>query len=129
MERWCAALEECSQSTCSEVLRLAAARSLHIAGAGVVQRALRAACASLVPVALRYVTEPIPGSACSQFPAPLLSPAPACWRSMHSAKGVPCKNSRVLKKTSLIQKSLALKSSQPTKKCVGGTLIQAASLL
>ncbi|KAF4790367.1 thyroid adenoma-associated protein [Turdus rufiventris] len=55
VERWCAVLEECSQSTCSEVLRLAAARSLHIAGAGVVQRSLRAACASLVPVVLRLI--------------------------------------------------------------------------
>lgn len=51
MERWCAALEECSQSTWSEVLRLAAARSLQMAGAGMVRRSL--SCPSLVPVALR----------------------------------------------------------------------------
>ncbi|KAL2298502.1 hypothetical protein Nmel_015501, partial [Mimus melanotis] len=55
VERWCALLEECSQSTCSEVLRLAAARSLHMAGAGVVQRSLRATWALLVPVALRLI--------------------------------------------------------------------------
>lgn len=53
MERWCTALEACSRSASSEVLRLAAARSLQTAGANVVQRSLRAACPSLVPVALR----------------------------------------------------------------------------
>ncbi|XP_058707040.1 thyroid adenoma-associated protein homolog isoform X3 [Poecile atricapillus] len=55
VERWCAALEECSQSTWSEVLRLAAGRSLQMAGADVVWRSLRAACPSLVPVALRLI--------------------------------------------------------------------------
>lgn len=53
VERWCAVLEECSQSAWSELLRLAAARSLQLAGAGVVQRSLRAARPSLGPVALR----------------------------------------------------------------------------
>ncbi|XP_031983903.1 thyroid adenoma-associated protein homolog isoform X2 [Corvus moneduloides] len=53
VERWCAALEECSRSTWSEVLRLAAARSLQMAGAGVVRRSL--SCPSLVPVALRLI--------------------------------------------------------------------------
>lgn len=53
MERWCTVLEECSQSASSEVLRLAAARSLRLAGASVVQRSLRGACPSLVPLALR----------------------------------------------------------------------------
>lgn len=53
MERWCAALEECSRCPWSEVLRLAAARSLQTAGPGVVQRALQAAPASLIPLALR----------------------------------------------------------------------------
>ncbi|XP_049660531.1 thyroid adenoma-associated protein homolog isoform X3 [Accipiter gentilis] len=55
VERWCAALEECSQSASSEVLRLAAARSLQTAGADVVRRSLGAACPSLVPVALRLI--------------------------------------------------------------------------
>ncbi|RMC05923.1 hypothetical protein DUI87_17468 [Hirundo rustica rustica] len=55
VERWCAALEECSRSTWSEVLRLAAARSLQMAGADVVRRSLRAARPSLVPVALRLI--------------------------------------------------------------------------
>ncbi|XP_054700686.1 thyroid adenoma-associated protein homolog isoform X1 [Grus americana] len=55
VERWCAALEECSQSASSEVLRLAAARSLRMAGADMVWRSLRAACPSLVPVALRLI--------------------------------------------------------------------------
>lgn len=92
LERWCAALEECSQCCWSVVLRLAAARSLQMAGPDVVQRSLRAARPSLVPVALRYVTEPISGHgcACSQFPAALLpaAPAPACCRLMDSEKGV-----------------------------------------
>ncbi|XP_052653317.1 thyroid adenoma-associated protein homolog isoform X1 [Harpia harpyja] len=55
VERWCAALEECSRSASFEVLRLAAARSLQTAGADVVRRSLRAACPSLVPVALRLI--------------------------------------------------------------------------
>ncbi|KAM6051607.1 tRNA (32-2'-O)-methyltransferase regulator THADA-like isoform 2-T2 [Theristicus caerulescens] len=55
VERWCMALEECSQSASYEVLRLAAARSLQIAGADVVQRALCTACPLLVPVALRLI--------------------------------------------------------------------------
>ncbi|KAM6052187.1 tRNA (32-2'-O)-methyltransferase regulator THADA-like [Chlamydotis macqueenii] len=55
VERWCTALEECSRSASSEVLRLAAARSLQTAGAGVVRRSLRAACPSLVPMALRLI--------------------------------------------------------------------------
>ncbi|XP_054248877.1 thyroid adenoma-associated protein homolog [Indicator indicator] len=55
VERWCTALEECSQSASSELLRLAAARSLQMAGASVVQRSLRAACPSLVPLALRLI--------------------------------------------------------------------------
>lgn len=111
LERWCAALEECSRCSWSEVLRLAAARSLQMAGPNVVQQSLHAARPWLVPVALRYVTEPISG-----FPAALLPAAPACCRLMDSAKGVLCRNSRVLNKTPLIQKSLAHKSSQATKK-------------
>ncbi|XP_056215397.1 thyroid adenoma-associated protein homolog [Falco biarmicus] len=55
VERWCTALEECSRSASSEVLRLAAARSLQMAGADVVRRSLHAACPSLVPVALRLI--------------------------------------------------------------------------
>ncbi|KAM6377707.1 LOW QUALITY PROTEIN: tRNA (32-2'-O)-methyltransferase regulator THADA-like [Pluvialis apricaria] len=55
VERWCTVLEACSRSASSEVLRLAAARSLQMAGADVVQRSLRAACSSLVPVALRLI--------------------------------------------------------------------------
>ncbi|XP_063207350.1 tRNA (32-2'-O)-methyltransferase regulator THADA-like isoform X1 [Chroicocephalus ridibundus] len=55
LERWCVVLEECSRSASSEVLRLAAARSLQKAGADVVRRSLRAACPSLVPVALRLI--------------------------------------------------------------------------
>ncbi|KAM6111838.1 tRNA (32-2'-O)-methyltransferase regulator THADA-like [Pterocles gutturalis] len=55
LERWCTVLEECSRSASSEVLRLAAARSLQTAGANVVRRSLRAACPSLVPVALRLI--------------------------------------------------------------------------
>ncbi|XP_069726966.1 tRNA (32-2'-O)-methyltransferase regulator THADA-like isoform X2 [Phaenicophaeus curvirostris] len=55
VERWCAVLEECSRSASSEVLRLAAARSLQTAGASVVRRSLRAACPPLVPVALRLI--------------------------------------------------------------------------
>ncbi|XP_059683898.1 thyroid adenoma-associated protein homolog [Gavia stellata] len=55
VERWCAVLEECSRSALSEVLRLAAARSLQTAGADMVRRSLRAACPSLVPVALRLI--------------------------------------------------------------------------
>lgn len=53
VERWCAALEECSRSAGSELLRLAAARSLQLAGPSVLQPSLRAARPSLVPVALR----------------------------------------------------------------------------
>ncbi|XP_053815843.1 thyroid adenoma-associated protein homolog [Vidua chalybeata] len=55
VERWCAALEECSRPAWSELLRLAAARSLQLAGADVVRRSLRAACPSLGPVALRLI--------------------------------------------------------------------------
>ncbi|XP_032864048.2 uncharacterized protein LOC116965349 [Tyto alba] len=55
VERWCTALEGCSRSASSDVLRLAAARSLQTAGADVVRRSLRAACPSLVPVALRLI--------------------------------------------------------------------------
>ncbi|KAM6297769.1 tRNA (32-2'-O)-methyltransferase regulator THADA-like [Aegotheles albertisi] len=55
VQRWCVVLEECSCSASSEVLRLAAARALQTAGAIVVQRSLRAACPSLVPVALRLI--------------------------------------------------------------------------
>ncbi|XP_054029210.1 thyroid adenoma-associated protein homolog [Dryobates pubescens] len=55
VERWCTALEECSQSASSELLRLAAARSLQTAGASVVQQSLRAACPSLAPLALRLI--------------------------------------------------------------------------
>ncbi|XP_035746371.1 LOW QUALITY PROTEIN: uncharacterized protein LOC118451888 [Egretta garzetta] len=55
VERWCTAVEACSQSASYEVLRLAAARSLQAAGADVVQRSLRAGCSSLVPVALRLI--------------------------------------------------------------------------
>ncbi|XP_066187467.1 tRNA (32-2'-O)-methyltransferase regulator THADA-like [Sylvia atricapilla] len=55
VERWCAAVEECSRCRWSEVLRLAAARCLQTAGPGVVRRSLRAAPPSLVPVALRLI--------------------------------------------------------------------------
>ncbi|KAF2977340.1 hypothetical protein EK904_006247 [Melospiza melodia maxima] len=55
VERWCAALEECSRSACSELLRLAAARSLQLAGPSVLQPSLCAARPSLVPVALRLI--------------------------------------------------------------------------
>ncbi|KAJ7404326.1 thyroid adenoma-associated protein [Pitangus sulphuratus] len=55
VERWCAALEECSRSASCEVLRLAAARSLQTAGAAVVRRSLRAARPSLVLVSLRLI--------------------------------------------------------------------------
>ncbi|KAM6403913.1 tRNA (32-2'-O)-methyltransferase regulator THADA-like [Rhynochetos jubatus] len=55
VERWCLALEGCSRSASCEVLRLAAACSLQTAGADVVRRSLRAACPSLVPVALRLI--------------------------------------------------------------------------
>ncbi|XP_061322023.1 tRNA (32-2'-O)-methyltransferase regulator THADA-like isoform X1 [Pezoporus flaviventris] len=55
VQRWCAALEECSRSAACEELRLAAARSLQTAGAAVVRRSLRAACPVLVPVALRLI--------------------------------------------------------------------------
>ncbi|XP_053938762.1 thyroid adenoma-associated protein homolog isoform X2 [Cuculus canorus] len=55
VERWCTALEECSRSASSEVLRLAAACSLQRAGANVVRRSLHAACPSLVHVALRLI--------------------------------------------------------------------------
>lgn len=53
VERWCRVLEECSRSASSELLRLAAARSLQTAGADVVQRSLHNTHPSLVPVALR----------------------------------------------------------------------------
>ncbi|XP_038008017.1 LOW QUALITY PROTEIN: thyroid adenoma-associated protein homolog [Motacilla alba alba] len=55
VERWCAALEECGQSACCEVLRLAAARSLRLAGPDVVRLSRHAARPSLVPVALRLI--------------------------------------------------------------------------
>ncbi|XP_066418463.1 tRNA (32-2'-O)-methyltransferase regulator THADA-like [Molothrus aeneus] len=55
VERWCAALEECSRSAGSELLRLAAARSLQLAGPSLLQPSLRAAHPSLVPVALRLI--------------------------------------------------------------------------
>ncbi|XP_065502807.1 tRNA (32-2'-O)-methyltransferase regulator THADA-like isoform X2 [Caloenas nicobarica] len=55
VERWCRALEECSRSASSELLRLAAARSLQTAGADVVQRSLHSTCPSLIPVALRLI--------------------------------------------------------------------------
>ncbi|KAL9834453.1 tRNA (32-2'-O)-methyltransferase regulator THADA-like isoform 1-T1 [Geothlypis trichas] len=55
VERWCAALEECSRSAGSELLRLAAARSLQLAGPSVLQPSLRAARPSLVPVTLRLI--------------------------------------------------------------------------
>ncbi|XP_061865677.1 tRNA (32-2'-O)-methyltransferase regulator THADA-like isoform X2 [Colius striatus] len=52
--RWCAALEDCSRST-SEVLRLAAARSLHTAAPRVLRCCLHAAWPSFVPEALRLI--------------------------------------------------------------------------
>ncbi|XP_074743348.1 tRNA (32-2'-O)-methyltransferase regulator THADA-like isoform X1 [Strix uralensis] len=55
VERWCTALEDCSRSASSEVLRLAAACSLQTAGANVVRRSLHGACPSFVPVALRLI--------------------------------------------------------------------------
>ncbi|XP_025947725.1 thyroid adenoma-associated protein homolog [Apteryx rowi] len=55
VERWCTMLEKCSKCVSSEVLRLAAARSLQLAGVDVVQRCRGAACPSLVPVALRLI--------------------------------------------------------------------------
>nr|XP_009665116.1 PREDICTED: uncharacterized protein LOC104138924 [Struthio camelus australis] len=55
VERWCAMLERCSKCVSSEVLRLAAARSLQLAGVDVVQRCRGAVCPSLVPVALRLI--------------------------------------------------------------------------
>ncbi|XP_065707970.1 tRNA (32-2'-O)-methyltransferase regulator THADA-like [Patagioenas fasciata] len=55
VERWCRALEECSRSASSELVRLAAARSLQTAGADVVQRSLHNTRPSLVPVALRLI--------------------------------------------------------------------------
>nr|XP_054501717.1 thyroid adenoma-associated protein homolog [Agelaius phoeniceus] len=55
VERWCAALEECSRSAGSELLRLAAARSLQLAGPSLLQPSLRGTCPSLVPVALRLI--------------------------------------------------------------------------
>ncbi|XP_077043870.1 tRNA (32-2'-O)-methyltransferase regulator THADA-like isoform X2 [Agelaius phoeniceus] len=73
VERWCAALEECSRSAGSELLRLAAARSLQLAGPSLLQPSLRGTCSlqmagpsllqpslraahpSLVPVALRLI--------------------------------------------------------------------------
>ncbi|XP_074015836.1 tRNA (32-2'-O)-methyltransferase regulator THADA-like [Numenius arquata] len=55
VERWCRVLEECGRSASCEVLRLAAARALRQAGAGVVQRSLRPPCPALVPVALRLI--------------------------------------------------------------------------
>uniref|UniRef100_A0A452I171 Uncharacterized protein n=1 Tax=Gopherus agassizii TaxID=38772 RepID=A0A452I171_9SAUR len=55
LERWCVMLERCSRSISSEVLRLAAARSLKLAGADVVQSALEASCPSLLSVAVRVM--------------------------------------------------------------------------
>ncbi|CAM4564660.1 tRNA (32-2'-O)-methyltransferase regulator THADA-like isoform X1 [Lepidochelys kempii] len=55
LERWCVMLERCSRSISSEVLRLAAARSLKLAGADVVQSALEASCPSLLLVAVRVM--------------------------------------------------------------------------
>lgn len=57
LERWCMMLERCSRSISSEMLRLAAARSLKLAGADMIQRALEASCPSLLSVAVRYVTD------------------------------------------------------------------------
>ncbi|XP_030316686.1 thyroid adenoma-associated protein homolog [Calypte anna] len=53
VKRWCRALEVCSCCASSEVLRLAAARSLQTAGADVVSQSLGAV--SLIPVALRLI--------------------------------------------------------------------------
>ncbi|CAN8192980.1 unnamed protein product [Coccothraustes coccothraustes] len=50
VERWCAALEECSRCAWSEVLRLAAARSLQLAGPSVVQPSLLCFPSLLFPV-------------------------------------------------------------------------------
>ncbi|XP_067396014.1 tRNA (32-2'-O)-methyltransferase regulator THADA-like isoform X2 [Emydura macquarii macquarii] len=55
LERWCMMLERCSRSISSEMLRLAAARSLKLAGADVIQRALEASCPSLLSVAVRLM--------------------------------------------------------------------------
>ncbi|XP_050779936.1 thyroid adenoma-associated protein homolog isoform X1 [Gopherus flavomarginatus] len=55
LERWCVMLERCSRSISSEVLRLAAARSLKLAGADLVQSALEASCPSLLSVAVRVM--------------------------------------------------------------------------
>ncbi|XP_064248264.1 tRNA (32-2'-O)-methyltransferase regulator THADA-like isoform X2 [Passer domesticus] len=55
LERWCAALEERSRPSCCEVLRLAAARSLQLAGPHVLQPSLRAARPPLAPLALRLI--------------------------------------------------------------------------
>uniref|UniRef100_A0A8C8SWJ4 Thyroid adenoma-associated protein homolog n=1 Tax=Pelusios castaneus TaxID=367368 RepID=A0A8C8SWJ4_9SAUR len=55
LERWCTTLERCSRSISSEVLRLAAARSLKLAGADMVQRALEASSPSLLSVAVRLM--------------------------------------------------------------------------
>ncbi|KAM8797588.1 tRNA (32-2'-O)-methyltransferase regulator THADA-like [Eudromia elegans] len=54
-ERWCAVLERCSGCLSEELLRLAAARALQLAGVDVVRRCRGATCASLVPMALRLI--------------------------------------------------------------------------
>ncbi|XP_074868772.1 tRNA (32-2'-O)-methyltransferase regulator THADA-like isoform X2 [Carettochelys insculpta] len=55
LERWCLMLERCSRSSSSEVLRMAAARSLKLAGADVIQSALDASCPSRLSVAVRLM--------------------------------------------------------------------------
>ncbi|XP_069071300.1 tRNA (32-2'-O)-methyltransferase regulator THADA-like isoform X1 [Pleurodeles waltl] len=55
LERWCRALTTCSDPMSSEVLRLAAAKALGLAGANVVQRALTTAHAPLQSLAVKVI--------------------------------------------------------------------------
>nr|XP_025046325.1 thyroid adenoma-associated protein homolog [Pelodiscus sinensis] len=55
LERWCRVLERASRSSSSEMLRLAAARSLKLAGADMVQMTLGTSCPSRQSVAVRLM--------------------------------------------------------------------------
>ncbi|XP_054852467.1 thyroid adenoma-associated protein homolog isoform X2 [Eublepharis macularius] len=55
LERWCVVIERCSEPLSSEVLRMAAAKSLNIAGAGLVRRARENSGQSLHAMAVRLI--------------------------------------------------------------------------
>ncbi|XP_060105500.1 thyroid adenoma-associated protein homolog isoform X2 [Heteronotia binoei] len=104
LERWCVVIERCSKPLSSEVLRRAAAKSLHIAGAGLVWRAQEDADQTLCAMAVRLIDTAISllqdedqevrleasifASLVVQRQAPSGVPSPGSCALLHSNKGL-----------------------------------------